>query len=247
MTKADYDLTLLEQLFNSSWMPAYNKNNGSLLCSIIHEVNQPINVASNYIDGGLNYLEQQTQPLMELVSALKLASKQTQQAGQLMHSLKDFLCHGKNQKKPLNINHLLQESVQLLGIPLRQSSIETQLSLAENLPIIAVEKLHLQQAFFNIINNAIDALQEVGNRQLYISTKVFKNAIEIRITDNANGIPSEIQDALFDAFITSKAKGTGIGLSITKQIIKQGHQGDIWVESVSGKGSCFVIILPITE
>ena len=100
----------------------------------------------------------------------------------------------------------------------------------------------MNQALINIVNNAIDAIGETGKIELGFCRKNNKAVFEI--TDSGKGIPKEDISRIFNLYFTTKTKGTGLGLSIVQQIISQ-HNGAIFVESSEGKGTTFIIELPI--
>ncbi len=119
-----------------------------------------------------------------------------------------------------------------------------------NLPLVECYPAQLNQVFMNIINNATDALLSVHDlvkKQIFIYTRnVDENCIQISIKDNVSGIPEEIRHKLFDPFFTTKpvGKGTGLELSISYKIIEK-HQGRIEVVSEVGKGTEFIIEIPV--
>jgi signal transduction histidine kinase len=102
----------------------------------------------------------------------------------------------------------------------------------------------MEQVFGNLFANAMDAMQGRGN--LSVSLKKADEAVIIRISDTGKGIPRESLDKVFEPFFTTKDKGTGLGLAIVYNIIKK-HGGDIAAESEEGKGTMFVIVLPVQQ
>jgi signal transduction histidine kinase len=128
-----------------------------------------------------------------------------------------------------------------------------------DLPAIECYAGQLNQAFMNLINNAIDTLEEKLSlpncKDIYfiptiqIATKIEGKMAEIRISDNGSGMKEEVRRKIFDPFYTTKpvGKGTGIGLSITYQIIVERHGGKIECVSEPGKGTEFAIAIPLTN
>ncbi|AFY37067.1 integral membrane sensor signal transduction histidine kinase [[Leptolyngbya] sp. PCC 7376] len=121
-----------------------------------------------------------------------------------------------------------------------------------DLPLVACDAGSLNQVFMNLLTNAIDALEESDTTQpqICIETSLTTDQqVQIRITDNAMGVPKEIQSKLFDPFFTTKpiGKGTGLGLSMSYQIITERHSGKLWCESRIGQGSSFVIEIPYNQ
>jgi signal transduction histidine kinase len=104
--------------------------------------------------------------------------------------------------------------------------------------------MQLQQVFMNILINAADAMREGGTLTVQTGFRDAEDAIEIMISDTGKGMDGEQMENIFQPFFTTKPKGTGLGLSITKRLIEQ-HGGSLRVESVVGRGSTFIITLPV--
>ncbi|HEY9485875.1 MAG TPA: ATP-binding protein [Nitrososphaeraceae archaeon] len=109
--------------------------------------------------------------------------------------------------------------------------------------LIVADKLRLNQVFLNIINNAINVLQE-GEIIVFLE-RHDNNTVLVRIIDDGPGIPSNIKDTLFTKFVTGSKSGTGLGLYICKNIIEN-HGGKIWAKNNKNKGANFNFIIPIT-
>jgi signal transduction histidine kinase len=106
------------------------------------------------------------------------------------------------------------------------------------------DPMQLQQVFMNILINAADAMRDGGTLTVQTGFKVSKDAIEILISDTGRGMDREEMENIFLPFFTTKPKGSGLGLPITKRLIEQ-HGGSLRVESAVGKGSTFTITLPV--
>lgn len=123
------------------------------------------------------------------------------------------------------------------------SEIEFTSSISPTLPVITGDRIKLQEVFLNLLKNARDAVSENGSIRLDALTE--NHALKIIISDNGCGIPSEQLEEIFDTFVTHKSGGTGLGLAIAKRTI-EAHKGCINVESTSGKGSRFTVLLPVS-
>jgi len=148
----------------------------------------------------------------------------------------------KLELKPHDINALTEKSLELLGNQIASCGIKLKKSLKENLPLAAIDDHRFRQVFFNMVNNAIEAMKHGG--RLAISTRADDQYVILEIRDNGCGIPAENKEQLFDLFFTTKARGSGLGLSISKRIVED-HGGYIDVDSALGAGARFLIYFPV--
>lgn len=244
---------------------------GQMVAGIAHEINNPI----NFIYNNLKYANLYTQDLMQLVrlyqqqypnptpviqeqteaidfdflvedlpktlSSMKIGAERI---GQLVLSLRNFSRLDEAEIKLVNLHEGIENTLFILNHQLKQG-IQVVKQYGD-LPLVECSPAQLNQVFINILQNAIDALQEEAdrpNKQIVIKTEtIAQNQIRVSIHDNGSGIPSEIKEKIFEPFFTTKevGKGTGLGLSICYQIINK-HQGQIEVNSQVGQGTEFAI------
>jgi signal transduction histidine kinase len=177
--------------------------------------------------------------------------------------VKGMLQHSRTsngQKTLTDINALADEYLRLSyhGLRAKDKSFNADFKLEadENLPKVNIIPQDIGRVLLNLINNAFYAVSEKSklNRDGYrpeviVSTKRLNDNIEIRVNDNGNGIPDTVKDKIFQPFFTTKptGEGTGLGLSMSYDIITKGHGGKIDVESEPEKGTEFIIIIPINQ
>lgn len=149
------------------------------------------------------------------------------------------------EKKKTNIHIGIKNTLTMLNHKLKKNNIDVEKAFDDNLPEPEVFVSELNQVWTNLIDNAIDAMQNSDKRQLKIETVKDGQFVNINVIDSGSGIPEEIQDQIFDPFFTTKAvgEGTGLGLDVVQQIIQQ-HNGSIKVESKPGETK-FKVCLPI--
>ncbi len=248
---------------------------GEMVAGIAHEVNNPVNFIYGNIKYANDYLQdlliliklyQQEYPepswiicekieemdlnfiakdLSSLLSSMKMGA---QRIREIVLSLRNFSRLDESDMKEVNIHEGIDNTLLILNHRINQ-----EIAIVKNygkLPLIECYPAQLNQAFMNIISNAIDVLIEQknnSNKQITIDTvKLDDSYIRVGIKDNGSGITPEIKNKLFNPFFTTKpvGKGTGLGLSICYQIINK-HQGKIEVISEIAKGAEFIIFLPI--
>lgn len=162
---------------------------------------------------------------------------------EIVNGLRSFSRHDEAEIKETDVNESFDSALLILKNKYKNKT-EIVKEMDESLPQIQCFPGQLNQVFVNLINNAIDAIEEGG--EIKIKTiNLDDQSIEIRISDNGSGMPDDIKDKIFDPFFTTKevGKGTGLGLSISHGIIEK-HQGKIRVESKMGVGTTFIINLP---
>jgi len=147
----------------------------------------------------------------------------------------------KLEPKPVNISGLTVESLELLEGQIAAARITLRKSLPDNLPPAAIDETRFRQVFFNLVNNAIEAMKDGG--RLNVSTSADDRYAILEIKDNGCGISAENKEQLFELFFTTKARGSGLGLSISKRIVED-HGGFIDFDSAVGAGSRFTIYFP---
>lgn len=186
------------------------------------------------------YFDEAFEAIPEIIKDIKIGADRT---AEIVKGLKSFSRVDKTELQTLNIHEGLDTSLLLLKNKYK-NHIDVIKEYDNQIPLIKCYPGKINQAFLNIISNAIDSITEKG--KIWITTEYQKNKIQITIKDDGCGMPKEMQEKVFDPFFTTKpvGKGTGLGLSITYGIIKD-HNGKISVKSEQHKGSEFTIILPI--
>ncbi|MCX8111082.1 MAG: ATP-binding protein, partial [Syntrophorhabdaceae bacterium] len=212
---------------------------GQLAAGVAHEINNPLGTIMIYahiLQRGLDKDDPRREDIDLIIS-------EANRAKEIVQGLLSFARETKLKPGPTNINDLLED---VLGLVINQSlfhNIKIEKRFHDDLPTIVADETKLKQVFLNIILNAAQAME--GNGRLIISTTLDKNYIKIRIQDTGPGIPPEIMGNLFSPFFTTKEKGTGLGLAISYGIIER-HMGKIDVETELGKGTAFIIYLPVS-
>ena len=225
---------LRNELFHVSRLSAL----GQLASALAHEINQPLSAISNYIAGAKKMVSDESRREI-LAEALDLAGKEAIRAGETIRKLRGFLARGESDMRTETVADLVDEAVtiSLVGNQSRKVRLQTKLSpLAVN---ALVDRVQIQQVLLNLIRNAMEAMSDARSPRIVIETSPFEgDMILFSVTDNGTGMSPEVLSQLFQPFVTSKASGMGIGLSITRNII-EAHGGRIWSEANPGGGTIF--------
>lgn len=257
--KAYYDLKMTQaQLIHSEKMASL----GELTAGIAHEIQNPLNFVNNFSEVNKELVE-------ELIDALKKGSlDEAERIGKnLMENEGKIANHGKRaetiiksmlqhsrtsagKKELTDINALCEEYLRLAyhGFRARDKSFNAtfQQDLDPNLPQTNVVTQDIGRVLLNLINNAFQAVNEVDEAEVRVSTKLLNEEIEIRISDNGPGVPDSLKEKIFQPFFTTKptGQGTGLGLSLAYDIVKA-HHGKIELKSENDQGTEFIITLPV--
>ncbi len=198
-------------------------------------------------------LEFLTSDLTKLLSSMKVG---TERIREIVLSLRNFSRLDESEKKAVNIHDGIDSTLMILQnrVKVKQDRVEIEIiKQFGSLPLVECYAGQLNQVFMNILVNAFDALEDslkdaAFSPKISISTQLIENErVAIAIHNNGKEIPEAIQQRLFDPFFTTKpvGKGTGMGLSISYQIVRDRHQGKLWCESSLGQGTQFVIEIPV--
>jgi len=225
-----------QQLFESEKLAAV----GRLAASIAHEVNNPLEAIKNAL-----YLMQSDSGEDKNARFLEIARKETERVSHIIRQMLGF-ARQPGEVDWVDVNQVLEETLVLLEKKLKQSKIRIVRKFDEGLPQIRARADQLRQVFLNLIINAQQAIQSEG--QITISTSPYEQAIlpsiVIQMSDTGVGITEDDQARIFEPFFTTGKKGTGLGLWVTQDIVRQ-HGGRIDVSSEVGKGTVFSIILQV--
>lgn len=212
---------------------------GLLAAGVAHEVNTPLTGISSYTQMLLSQMPT-TDPKYAILEKIK---RQTMRASDIVNNLLNFSRTGNVEHAEVEINRILDDTIQLLEPQLRGTQISIDRQYSESLPKCSGSANKLQQVFMNLLLNARDAMPHGG--KLTIKTQCNDSQILIDIVDTGVGIAPENIAKIYDPFFTTKGvgQGTGLGLAVSYGIIQE-HNGRIFVESKPGQGTRFHIKLP---
>ncbi|MFA6147360.1 MAG: ATP-binding protein [bacterium] len=235
-------------------MPATRTRNkladlGAVAAGLAHEIRNPLN--SLYINGQL--LEEMLTELPEAVAPqkgdlLSLARANLKVTQRLNDTLSGFLRFARPpamELAPIDLNRIVSETLRFLEMELAYRGISLKAKLHPvPLPVLADEKL-LKQALLNLLLNAQDAMEK-EEKAIRVTTGVRAGRPFVRVRDNGRGIPASDRRSIFRLFFTTRKNGSGLGLPIVRQIVRQ-HGGAIYVRSREGEGTTMTVALPFEE
>jgi two-component system NtrC family sensor kinase len=222
---------------------------GKMAAVVAHEINNPLSGILTYAKLLHKWIargDTQGEKRDEALQCLNLIAAESRRCGELVKNLLIFSRTAPMNIEPTDLNSVVDRSVRLAQHPMELSGIQLHLELAQNLPRIPCDPGQIEQVLIALVMNAVDAMPHGGNLWLQTCRVESRDEVKIQVRDDGTGIPPEILPQIFEPFLTTKetAHGVGLGLAISHGIIER-HNGRIDVQSEPGKGTTFVVTLPL--
>jgi len=231
--------TTQEHLIQSARLSAV----GQLISGVAHELNNPLTAIMGYAQ----LLRQSHDQDNELARDLDKIQAQAKRASEIVQNLLTFARRRKQQDGVVDVSEALRRTLDLKAYQIRRAGIRITTNLQQDLPNVEAASDHLRQVFLHLINNALDAMENVtGARELVLSTEHLANMVRVTISDTGPGLSPEAKKHLFEPFSTTKdvGEGTGLGLAICFGIVRQ-YGGRIYTTEGQTQGATFVVELPV--
>jgi signal transduction histidine kinase len=243
-----------ERLAHSNLMLQRERDNKlmslqAVMASISHEIKQPLSAIA--INGGAaqDFLKSAPPDLAEAQSALDDVIGDSHRTGQILDNLHQLFGREEQENEPIDMNDLARSSLQLLRREVADHGVAPALDLAAELPLVMGQKTQLQEVLLNLFHNAFEAMVAVktDRRTLKVRTALAAGkTIIIEIEDSGSGINPERLESIFEAFVTTKSRGMGLGLAISSAIVVR-HGGQLLASSDGKSGALFKVVLPVAS
>ncbi|UAL09179.1 PAS domain S-box protein [Caulobacter segnis] len=221
---------------------------GAMASTLAHELNQPITAVANYVQGVRSLLTRhEPDDLPMILEALDDAVSEALRAGHIVRRLREFVARGEVDKTAHDLSALVRESMTLGLVGARVHGVEAEVSLDPAIGRVLVDKVQIQQVLVNLARNAVEAMADSPEHRLWFSSQAQEGGlVRLTVADSGPGVPHDVIDGLFSAFVSTKSEGMGLGLSICRTIV-EAHGGRIWFEPRPGGGSQFHFTLVRAE
>jgi PAS domain S-box-containing protein len=213
--------------------------------SIAHELNQPLMSIFANAQAAKRWLHAAPQNITEVSSSIERVIRDARAADETMQHIRALFKQESFDKKDVNIPDIIREVVRIVQEDPKKRVVPIECHFEESLPALPVDQIQIQQVFNNLIVNAIEALE--GRHVapvVLLRAATDSNAMLIRVIDNGPGVDDP--DRIFDSFMTTKEKGMGIGLAVSRTIV-EAHGGRLWAENNKTGGATFSVALPLTH
>jgi two-component system sensor kinase FixL len=243
LTEREQSAAMLDQARSELARLARLNELGEMASTLAHELNQPLSAIANYVQGSRRLLQSVDSAPPMLMTALDETAKQALRAGDIIRHLREFVTRGETDKEPHDIKQLIEEAGALALVGSRERGIKSVFDFSQDAGMVLVDRVQIQQVIINLMRNAMEAMRDSPRKELTVRTRTEIDKLVVEVEDTGPGIAEEIAPQLFQPFVTSKASGMGIGLSISRRIIES-HGGDLVVAS-SSEGATFSFSLPL--
>jgi PAS domain S-box-containing protein len=211
---------------------------GKLTSGVAHEIKNPLNAMVIHV---ALLREKLSKTTPEAQSSLDTLEQEIRRLDRVIQGFLKFTRPEDLQLTSVELPELLEEVVRLIAAEAESTGVRVETRFDGELPAVYGDRELLQQVFLNLVRNALDAMPDGG--RLELEARQNEEAVEVLVSDDGVGIEPDLKDRIFDLYVTTKSKGSGIGLSVVYRIV-QLHGGEITVESTKGEGARFQVRLP---
>jgi two-component system, LuxR family, sensor kinase FixL len=217
---------------------------GALGAAVVHEISQPLATLATYAHVCRRLITASPINFELLHKTMAKLESEVQRTGDIVERLRDFLTKSEPRWSPIDLADVTREVVAALADTARSLGVTVRID-ARPLAQIAADRTQLEQVLVNLIRNAIEAVGECGDpdKGVWIRLRQVDGESELAVEDNGPGVSAELAERLFKPFETSKERGMGLGLSLSREIVKA-HGGRLWRDATVTAGARFVLRLP---
>jgi C4-dicarboxylate-specific signal transduction histidine kinase len=221
---------------------------GEFASAIAHELSQPLAAIATYNNTSLRLLQAGASDPAQLAEAMQKCRDQAKRAGAIIQRLREVLRHPAPALAALDLNEVAHAALELAELEALQGGVALELKVAPVLPTVRADRLLIEQVALNLVRNAIEAVQALPpeQRRVTVATAPAAGGALLAVSDLGDGVPAEACERLFDAFVTTKPGGLGLGLSICRSVI-EAHGGSIQYEQNGAQGARFSFTLPAAQ
>jgi len=217
---------------------------GEMASAMAHELNQPLTAAASFMKGCLVLLKRKPLDEARLEDMISQGADQALRAGQIIRRLRDFVSKGEAERRIESLPKLLEEAGALAMVGARERSVRLRYDIDPRVNLVLADKVQIQQVALNLIRNGVEAMEDSPVKELFVGARpVGEEMVEVYVSDTGHGLSPQAAEQLFQPFMTTKAQGMGIGLSISRTII-EAHGGRIWADPNPKGGTIFRFTLP---
>ena len=218
---------------------------GEIAAGLAHELNQPLSAIHNWARGTVRRLSDDRYSVPELIEISGLIADESARASQIIQRLS---LHAKKWDRPremVDINTLAHHATRVIANLAERHDVAVSVHGAPDLPKTECDAIQIEQVVINLLRNGIDAMAGCRHEnRLIVETRSVDGNVEVTVVDNGCGLPDDNTNKIFEAFFTTKPRGLGMGLAISRSIVES-HEGRLWAECNPNGGATFRFTLPV--
>lgn len=218
-----------------------------MTAAVAHEINQPLCAISNYAHGAVQRLRTGQVDTALMLGAFERIATEALRAGEILRGIRGLIRRENDEDTSVDVRALAGEAVQVLEPQARLHGVTVRLEDGEALPPVRGNPTQIEQVMVNLILNGVQAVApDAGVREVVIATTRSGDSVEVAVSDSGGGVPAEMESKLFSPFFTTKPRGLGLGLAISRTIVEN-HGGQLWTASKKKTGATFCFSLPLAS
>jgi two-component system sensor kinase FixL len=217
---------------------------GEMAAVLAHELNQPLTAISAYVSAARRLLADGRMPPHEMVEILARVSEQSARAGEVIARIRGYVARGEISPSAQVLSRMFDEAAAVAMAAADGAEVTLRAEFDPTLDRVLADRVQVQQVMLNLIRNAMEAMADSRRRELKIGCVPGAGGmVEAFVADTGPGIADDVAERLFEPFVTGKAEGMGVGLSISRHIIES-HGGALWADRNADGGATFRFTLP---
>ena len=217
----------------------------TMASTLAHEVNQPLSVATNYIQASATLLRKRGEGCKDVLDLIEQARHETLKAGEIVRRMRNFIVSGRICGLREDIGEMIERAIDSVAC-LNGSDIEVQYGIAPDAQFVIAERIQIEQVLSNILANACEALAGRDDCRITILTVRVGGEVLVQVRDNGPGLTDHALEHLFEPLFTTKESGSGLGMPICKAIV-DAHGGSLWAERPAEGGATVSMTLPAAD
>jgi signal transduction histidine kinase/CheY-like chemotaxis protein len=217
---------------------------GELAASLAHEIKQPIAAAAINAEACMQWLRRDEPDVTKASEVASATAAAVTRAGGIIDRVSSLFRRGTPERERVDLNEVVREMSVLLDDTAGRNAVSIRTDLDPDLPTTTADRVQLQQVLMNLMLNGIEAMQDIGGELTVASKRTAEGQLSVSVSDTGIGVSIDEAERIFEAFFTTKPRGTGMGLSISRRIIAS-HGGHLWKSPNTGRGATFQFTLPV--
>jgi PAS domain S-box-containing protein len=219
-----------------------------MAATVAHEINQPLCAITNYAQGGARRLRAGEVDSVALLEVFECIAAEGLRAGQILRGIRSFIRRESSEETAVDVRAVAGEALRVLESEARRHGVTVRLEDGEALPPVLGNAIQIEQVLVNLLLNGVQAVSddECVRREVVVAATRSGDTVEVAVSDSGSGIAVDVASNLFSPFVTSKPRGLGLGLAISRTIVEN-HGGRLWATSMREVGATFRFSLPIAR